>query len=179
LDPKGRAYAQLGLAPGASPARLREQYLSLVRRWHPDRFANDPQGQAEAAARMREINAAYRLLAKASASASTHHDGSKPPPPRRGERLTREEIERLVQSLGTEGPVETAFAVLRSVSLVVGITLGALALLGLGFRLSVALYRGEPAAVLREPRLATHPVLVGGALLACWEWRRRGGKASS
>src|SRR3954468_11954940 len=59
-----RAYATLGLSPGCSQREAARQYKRLARRWHPDQYANDPQGQAEAAQRMREINRAFALLRK-------------------------------------------------------------------------------------------------------------------
>lgn len=57
-----RAYALLELTPPVTEPHLRKHYRELVRRWHPDRYASDPTGQAEAAQRMREINEAYRLV---------------------------------------------------------------------------------------------------------------------
>jgi hypothetical protein len=38
------------------------QYRKLVRQWHPDRFANDPQGAAEATHRLRLIIQAFETL---------------------------------------------------------------------------------------------------------------------
>lgn len=62
LDPVARAYAIIGLRPGASPRELKEQYKRLAKTWHPDRWANDPVNQAEATQRMRMINDAYATL---------------------------------------------------------------------------------------------------------------------
>jgi curved DNA-binding protein CbpA len=59
-----RAYATLGLPRGCSQREAARQYRRLARRWHPDQYANDPQGQAEAAQRMREINRAFALVRK-------------------------------------------------------------------------------------------------------------------
>ena len=56
-----RAYATLGLPPVCSHRDAVRQYKALVKRWHPDQYATDPQGQAEAAQRMREINAAFAV----------------------------------------------------------------------------------------------------------------------
>ena len=50
-------YATLGLAPYADHAAVREAYLALMRVYHPDRNAS-----AEAAARAREVTAAYEVL---------------------------------------------------------------------------------------------------------------------
>jgi hypothetical protein len=62
VDSLARAYAILGVRSGASAAEIRKRYRALVKVWHPDRFAADPQGQVEAAARMRVINEAYELI---------------------------------------------------------------------------------------------------------------------
>ena len=56
------AYAVLGLQPGASLHKVKRQFKTLVRRWHPDRFASDPQGKAEANDRLRVINIAYSTI---------------------------------------------------------------------------------------------------------------------
>jgi hypothetical protein len=61
-DEVERAYATLGLAPGASPDEIKARYKALVRKWHPDRYESDPAGQAEAAQQMRTINHAYQVL---------------------------------------------------------------------------------------------------------------------
>ena len=60
------AYAVLGLRPGASLHRVKRQFKTMVRRWHPDRFANDPQGKAEANDRLRVINIAYSTILQTS-----------------------------------------------------------------------------------------------------------------
>jgi hypothetical protein len=56
------AYAVLGLTPPVTEDELRHRYKELVKRWHPDRFQYDPQGQAEASVRLRTINAAYEAV---------------------------------------------------------------------------------------------------------------------
>ena len=61
MDELARAYAVLGVRGGASAAEIKKRYRALVKVWHPDRFAADPQGQAEAATRMRAINEAYEI----------------------------------------------------------------------------------------------------------------------
>ncbi len=55
-----RAYAVLGLKPGTPVGQVRRRYKALVKRWHPDRYATDPAGQAEAENRMREVWDEYR-----------------------------------------------------------------------------------------------------------------------
>jgi hypothetical protein len=67
-----RAYAVLELSPPVDEDVLKHQYRELTKRWHPDRYATDPVGQAEATQRMSEINDAYRIVAATfNASAST------------------------------------------------------------------------------------------------------------
>jgi len=56
------ALAILGLRPGASEKEIKRRYRKLVKQWHPDQFANDPQGSAEATQRLRLINRAYETL---------------------------------------------------------------------------------------------------------------------
>src|SRR5258707_399327 len=106
-----RAYATLDLLVSASPRDVRRQFKRLVRRWHPDRFARDPQGQAEAAARMREINAAYELLRDSYAPQppSETPEGSMAAPVAPRERITRPlsraAVDGIVRSIGTESPL--------------------------------------------------------------------------
>jgi DnaJ family protein B protein 8 len=108
-DDRRRAHAVLGVEPGASAAQLRQRYLTLVRRWHPDRFATDPRSEAEAEARMRDINHAYQVLTDqepAAPSAATAPPPHARPSPRPGERLSREQIDRMVRAIGTDGPLD-------------------------------------------------------------------------
>jgi MYXO-CTERM domain-containing protein len=117
VDPTARAYAILGLERGCAPDHLKATYRRLVKRWHPDRFAADPAGQAEASARLREINGAFRIVAEdlgtiraggprvaTPASAEPH-----PRPPERapGRPLTRDEIDAIVGAVGAVSPVDT------------------------------------------------------------------------
>jgi hypothetical protein len=110
MDALRGAYATLELGPGASARDVRRQFKRLARRWHPDRFARDPQGQAEAAARMRQINAAYELIQSADSPAVSPvpelGDVSKAPnEPRETVTtpLSRDAIDGIVRSIGTEG----------------------------------------------------------------------------
>lgn len=123
LDDVRRAYAALGLPVGASGEAIRKQYKALVKTWHPDRFAADPQGQVEAGERLRVINAAYATLAR-------RHARVAPPPnpaPRKpGRRLTREEIDAIVAAIGSDGPLDDLFRTLGRVSAPIGSMLGAL-----------------------------------------------------
>ena len=101
VDPIARAYATIGVPRGASARDLKRQYRRLVRQWHPDRWANDPVGQAEASSRMRVINDAYAMLERLG-----------PPEPQRpgagraqARALTKEELDAIVRAIGTESPV--------------------------------------------------------------------------
>jgi hypothetical protein len=111
MDRLRKAYATLGLAPGASSRDARKRYKVLVKRWHPDRFTRDPQGQAEAARQMREINDAYQAIRSAEAPAPRTQDPEASQPdqaatPPRGRRLSRAEIETLVTMLQNPSPVD-------------------------------------------------------------------------
>ena len=52
-------YANLGVVPTAEDVVIRAAYKALVQRYHPDRYSGD---QAEANAKMAEINEAYGVL---------------------------------------------------------------------------------------------------------------------
>lgn len=62
-------YAVLGIDPAATPEQLRQAYLDLVKRWHPDHFLHDSDLQKEAEAKLKEINEAYKALQSAFAVA--------------------------------------------------------------------------------------------------------------
>ena len=139
-DLRTRAYAQLGVPPGASPMQFRKRYKELVRRWHPDRFASDPRGQAEAAVRMREINAAYHLILASAGSPPYGASGfSRTTDARVAGPLTRDEIERMVQAVGTNGPVDVVLGSVRSLGKIAGRALTGVSLVVLALRLMRAL----------------------------------------
>jgi hypothetical protein len=52
-------YEVLGVSPDAPEHEVREAYLALVKRWHPDRFATAPERAFEAEERAKIVNAAY------------------------------------------------------------------------------------------------------------------------
>jgi hypothetical protein len=106
-DDLRHAWATLRLPPGSDIEQARSSYRQLARRWHPDRFANDSAGQAEAAIRMRVINAAYRRILEAAGPQSSRVEPNASLRPG-GRRLSREEIERLIAAIGTESWVESA-----------------------------------------------------------------------
>ena len=58
MDPRNlrHAYAVLGLTPPITERDLKRRHWELVARWRPDRFQSDPEGQAEAAIMLRNIN---------------------------------------------------------------------------------------------------------------------------
>jgi DnaJ domain len=113
-DPVASAYAVLGLRRGCTSLEVKRAYKQLVKRWHPDRYAADPAGQAEATAQLRQINHAFRVVADAIASEHAPPERKAPapttdvPPPTRdpGRPLTRSQIDDIVRAMGTEGPVE-------------------------------------------------------------------------
>ena len=105
MDDTRRAYAVLGLPAGSPYPAVRKRYMSLVKTWHPDRFASDPQGQAEAGERLRVINAAHSALARRLDVRDTPRSSPKPV----GRRLSREEIKSIVAAIGSEGPLDDLF----------------------------------------------------------------------
>ena len=119
-----RAYAVFGLPAGSPYPAVRKRYMSLVKRWHPDRFASDPQGEAEAGQRLRVVNAAYSTLARRLdvPVAKTLRKPGKPV----GRRLTREEIDAIVAAIGSEGPLDDLFRAFGRVTTPIESVLGAL-----------------------------------------------------
>jgi DnaJ-like protein len=76
-----RACAIFEIRPSAKPAEIKKRYRRLARRWHPDRFANDPVRQAEATRRMQEINEAYHVLTESPPPPEPTARPAPPPPP--------------------------------------------------------------------------------------------------
>ena len=54
-------YQVLEVEPAASEQKIREQYLSLVQAWHPDKFSEAEQ-KVRAKEKVKEINIAYDVL---------------------------------------------------------------------------------------------------------------------
>lgn len=133
MDPLDRAYAVLEVRRGCTRAQLKRAYRDLVRRWHPDRFAGDPAGQAEATVKLRAINDAFRTVVRSMAGVADV--GPAAPPAARTERydsarpLSRREIDALVDALKTPGPVDLA---LDWAEVVVPIAAGFVLLLPMG-----------------------------------------------
>jgi len=78
MNPR-QAHEVLGLPEGASPAERKQAYLTLVKRWHPDRFAHDPVQQRDAEEKLRTINVAYETLTGEAQVTTAFQHGSKPP----------------------------------------------------------------------------------------------------
>jgi curved DNA-binding protein CbpA len=176
-DDLRRAYATLGLTPAASPSQVRRAYRQLVKQWHPDRFARDPAGEAEATQRMRAINAAYDTIRGtyiATYDSTPAADGRVRPQATPGARLSREQIDEMVNSIGSEGPVD--------------VVLGVLEWYGNRIRLGITLLLGAWAvarivSTVRAyglPGLARYPevplFLVAVVAFAAWALPDRGGK---
>jgi hypothetical protein len=100
-DEVRHAYARFGLPVTASPDAVRRRFRTLVRIWHPDRFAADAQGLREATERMAQINRDYRLL-----NPSRERGLAEAPEAPPARTLTRDEVETLVNALGAAGPVD-------------------------------------------------------------------------
>lgn len=59
-----QAYARLEVPYGSDYETVRESYRSLMRRYHPDRHAADPERERIATAISQRLTVAYDLLAK-------------------------------------------------------------------------------------------------------------------
>ena len=55
-------YKLLGVDYAADDAQIKKAYHALARRYHPDRFADDPVRLEMAGRKMRDINAAYEQI---------------------------------------------------------------------------------------------------------------------
>ena len=150
-----RAYAVLGLKPGTPLGQVRRRYKALVKRWHPDRYATDPVGQAEAESRMREINVAFRRLTE---TLSPGKDNSPTEPsvaaqkPIRN-RLTRDEIENLVQSIGTQSPLDGVLTTIGWVGEAVYGIFFLLSVVGAFVRVAMLFSQGASGSILMDPAL--------------------------
>lgn len=61
-------YEVLGLKPGASEAEIKAAYKALVKKYHPDKYQNNPLADL-AQEKLQEVNEAYDLLMKKPAGA--------------------------------------------------------------------------------------------------------------
>ena len=55
-------YRLLDVGPDASADEIRQEYLTLVNVWHPDRFAHDPILQGRAMEKLKAINGAFERI---------------------------------------------------------------------------------------------------------------------
>ena len=55
-------YQMLGLEKTASSTEIKETYRNLVKKWHPDRFINEPEKIAQAKQEIQRINEAYENI---------------------------------------------------------------------------------------------------------------------
>ncbi|KAJ0979901.1 hypothetical protein J5N97_015375 [Dioscorea zingiberensis] len=68
MDPAGATsdgsyyYSLLGILPSASASEIRTAYRKLALKWHPDRFAKNPNAVGEAKRRFQRIQEAYSVL---------------------------------------------------------------------------------------------------------------------
>ena len=66
-------YKTLGLTPTATCTEIKHAYKTLVKRWHPDRFATDPDRQRQALEHFHAITHAYAMLQAHRAAADLSH----------------------------------------------------------------------------------------------------------
>ncbi|MEH2392303.1 MAG: dynamin family protein [Nostoc sp.] len=64
IDKITRAYDILGLQTNASQAEVKQAYRTLVKKWHPDLFVNQPQLLKQAQEKMHLVNEAYTILSE-------------------------------------------------------------------------------------------------------------------
>lgn len=65
FNSKEREYYQtLEVEPGASFEEIRKSYKTLMKKYHPDRFPNDPKRQKTAVELTQKINVAYSYFKK-------------------------------------------------------------------------------------------------------------------
>lgn len=68
-------YEVLGVSQTATKEEIRAAYLTLVKKYHPDRY-QDTDLKAQAEEKMKQINSAYDLLTKEPASGGSSYGGS-------------------------------------------------------------------------------------------------------
>ena len=88
------AYQVLGVPTDAGAPSIRNAYRRLVKRWHPDHYANENPAHEEATHMTRLINEAYSAIAHAplryhveTYPGQTKGKSSQPPSPSAGERI--------------------------------------------------------------------------------------------
>ncbi len=105
-DELASAYAAIGVRRDAPIVDVQRAYKKLVRRWHPDRFTNDPQGFAEANSQMRVINHAYELILRSRGAVLSIRSENQQMEPvknssrwRSSRRVSRDEIGHIVDAI--------------------------------------------------------------------------------
>lgn len=81
MDSRERHLSTLGLGLDASVEDVKRAYRELTKRWHPDRFANEPSRHAEATEELRRIVEAYRALTRRPRASTPGHAVIVPPRP--------------------------------------------------------------------------------------------------
>ena len=66
-------YQTLGLTPDAKYHEIKHAYRTLVKRWHPDRFATDTDRQRQALEHFYAVTHAYAMLRAHQAAADLSH----------------------------------------------------------------------------------------------------------
>lgn len=72
MDP----YKVLGVSPSASDDEIKKAYRSLVKKYHPDRYAGNKAQQDAASEKLKQINEAYNEITKMRQGGSTGSSGS-------------------------------------------------------------------------------------------------------
>jgi hypothetical protein len=179
VDDVRRAYAVFGLRAGAPEGQVRRRYKALARRWHPDRHAREAGNQAEAASRMREINAAYHCLVghlarhgprsvPIGASLAAFQGGTSP-----SSGLSREELDSLVEAIGSDGPIDWLLDILSRIGGALRRALLAFVVMSCILRIAFQVSRGGAAAVFRDPTLFLVSALLALLLLREWTAHRK------
>jgi hypothetical protein len=103
-DALDSAYATLGLQRGVSAVAVKRRYRALVRQWHPDQFANDPQGITDATLMLKAVNRAYKTIVEHRApeavdDASNRQYAASHQATRVGARLTRQQRDEIIDAI--------------------------------------------------------------------------------
>ena len=65
MDEILKCYRVLDIAPGTPLKAIKKAYRSLVKKWHPDQFADNPLKRQEAEDKLKEINLAFERIQQA------------------------------------------------------------------------------------------------------------------